>query len=499
MSIRTRLALGIVAVAVVLAVPLLMALRSLERLHDETSQLEDREFAASLMLGRMRAATEDLRRSETALGVVDDADSARTMMENDLARLASLSDSLSAFALDSAAHFVNLAVSDIRAHSVPQYDAARARRMDTVDSISTHTMLPALARIDRAIVAAERSLIASTRDRVRTTSAATEQAWETSAVMLVLAAVLVAVIAIWLTWSIGRPVRELETGMRRVADGDFSHRLPFRQDRPDEFGQLAESFTTMAEQLAEADRIKAEFMSVASHELKTPINVIIGYLQLLDEGIYGPLSPKQAEICRTIRTQGNSLARLVQQLLDVSRFQAGAGRIEPRPVVLHKFLTELEAAFHVLARQRGIGFDVVHGETLPETVLWDPDRMNETLGNLLSNAFKFTERGGRVELVVERLDGTMQLEVRDTGAGIPPDELAHVFEKFYQADNQSRASQKGTGLGLAIAKQIVEAHHGSITCDSAVGVGTTFTIVVPLDTDVPDPSPRPQLAASHST
>ena len=498
MSIRTRLALGIVAIAVVLAVPLLIALRSLERLHDETSQLNDREFAASLMLGRMRAATEDLRRSETAV-VVDPRDSTRAMMAADIDRLKNLSDSLSSFALDSAAHYVNRAVREVGAHAQPQYEAAIAGRTAVVDSISTGTMLPALARIEGAIVAAERSLIARTRDRVQIASQATEQAWETSAVMLVLAAILVAGIAIWLTWSIGGPVRELETGMRRVADGDLSYRLPFRSDRPDEFGQLAESFSTMSEQLAEVDRIKAEFMSVASHELKTPINVIIGYLQLLDEGIYGPLTPKQLEICRTIRAQGNSLARLVQQLLDVSRFQAGAGRIELRPVGLTKFLTELEAAFHVLARQRGIGFRVVHGDGLPETVLWDPDRMNEVLGNLLSNAFKFTERGGRVELAVERLDGSMQLDVRDSGAGIPPDELEHVFEKFYQADNQSRASQAGTGLGLAIAKQIVEAHHGTIHCDSTVGEGTTFTIVIPISASTPDSTPRPQLATSETT
>ena len=498
MSIRTRLALGIVAIAVVLAVPLLIALRSLERLHDETSQLNDREFAASLMLGRMRAATEDLRRSETAV-FAEATDTTRAMMERDIARLEKLSDSLSSFALDSAAHFVNLAVRQIAADTVAHYEAARAGRNDVVDSISTHVMLPALARIEGAIVAAERSLIARTRDRVQIASAATEQAWETSAVMLVLATILVAGIAIWLTWSIGGPVRELETGMRRVADGDFTYRLPFRSDRPDEFGQLAESFSTMAEQLEEVNRIKAEFMSVASHELKTPINVIIGYLQLLDEGIYGPLSPKQLEICRTIRTQGNALARLVQQLLDVSRFEAGAGRIELRPVPLPKFLTELEAAFHVLARQRGVGFRVVHGAELPETVVWDPDRMNETLGNLLSNAFKFTERGGRVELSVERLDGSMQLEVRDTGAGIPPDELAHIFEKFYQADNQSRASAAGTGLGLAIAKQIVEAHHGSISCDSTVGEGTSFTIVMPISADTPVPIPGPQLATSETS
>ena len=107
--------------------------------------------------------------------------------------------------------------------------------------------------------------------------------------------------------------------------------------------------------------------------------------------------------------------------------------------------------------------------------------MSEVLGNLLSNAFKFTDRGGRVELSVASVPEGVRMEVRDSGAGIPPNQLAHVFEKFYQADNQSAAASKGTGLGLAIAKQIVEAHRGSITVASQLGVGTSFTITLPVE------------------
>jgi len=144
-------------------------------------------------------------------------------------------------------------------------------------------------------------------------------------------------------------------------------------------------------------------------------------------------------------------------------------------------LDELERSFHVLAVQRGIDFRVVRRPGLPEEVSWDLERMNEVTGNLLSNAFKFTPSGGRVELDAAPAESDcVRLVVCDTGAGIPPDQLPHVFQKFYQADNQDSASAMGTGLGLAIAKGIVEAHQGQIRCDSTEGEGTTFTLVLPV-------------------
>jgi signal transduction histidine kinase len=220
-------------------------------------------------------------------------------------------------------------------------------------------------------------------------------------------------------------------------------------------------------------------VSVASHELKTPINVMVGYLQLLDEGVYGQLSPKQKEVHRTLVVQANTLLRLVKQLLDVSRFEAGGGRLEPRPIEVDHLLTELESAFHVLAMQREIHFHVERKEGVADEVYWDQDRINEVLGNLLSNAFKFTPKGGEVDLVLCPMDDGVQMQVHDTGAGIPPEQLPRIFDKFYQADNQKSARAAGTGLGLAIAKQIVDAHGGTIRCDSKLGAGTTFTIILP--------------------
>jgi len=279
--------------------------------------------------------------------------------------------------------------------------------------------------------------------------------------------------------------------MEEVANGNFTYKLQLSPSRSDEFGRLAASFEQMSKQLAELDKLKAEFVSVASHELKTPINVVQGYVQLLEEGVYGALNDAQKDVLQTLEVQIQTLARLVRQLLDISRFEARGGKLDVRRVQLGPFLDELERAFQVLALQRGIRFLVRRGDNLPGEVLWDADRMNEVLGNLLSNAFKFTQRGGEVELSIDSVDGTVTIDVRDSGAGIPPEQVPHIFEKFFQADNQRSASQKGSGLGLAIAKSIVEAHGGTIQCESNPGVGTTFSIVLPTRSTRRNSVPRP--------
>jgi signal transduction histidine kinase len=298
--------------------------------------------------------------------------------------------------------------------------------------------------------------------------------------VLAIALVFAAVVAVRLTRAVQQPVAELERGMAAVADGDFSQRINLDVSRPDEFGRLAASFDSMTRQLTELDKLKAEFVSIASHELKTPLNVIIGYLELLCEGVYGPITEKQREVIHVVQAQSHNVARLAKQLLDVSRFEAGGDKLEPRSISLSRLLDDLEKAFHVLAVQKGVRFLVTHGDGLPNDVVWDADRVNEVLGNLLSNAFKFTERGGEVELRVSREATDIHLEVRDTGAGIPAEQLPRVFDKFYQADNQRHSSRGGTGLGLAIAKGIVEAHGGTIRVESARGVGTSFQITMPI-------------------
>jgi signal transduction histidine kinase len=299
-------------------------------------------------------------------------------------------------------------------------------------------------------------------------------------------------VSVWLTRSVSQPVRELARGMEAVASGRFDHALRLTPARRDEFGGLAANFATMTRRLAELDRLRAEFVSVASHELKTPLNVILGYLALLEEGLYGPLGEEQRGVLRTVEGQARHLTRLVQRLLDVSRFRAGAGAVEARPMALGAWLDDLADAHRVLAAQRQLAFEVVADPALPSTVCWDADRMAEVVGNLLSNAVKFTPVGGRVTLTAEpapdfaasesaRPGPAVRLRVEDTGVGIAPEQLPRIFDKFYQANNQARAAAAGTGLGLAITKQIVEAHGGVIGVESTPEVGTRFVMLVPVD------------------
>jgi len=433
------------------------------------------------VLGRLREGLNAVRRQELALLFATTTDSStREQMAEQLAKARTLADSLNYFALSDQAREIMGALTRVETAAHAEFAATLAEKGHLADSISTRDFAPALARADSNVLIAETYLRTRTRDLVNHAAMNTDRAVNFSIAALFFAMLIAAVIAYRLTRSISRPVLDLREGMRAVADGDLNYQLSFQVDRTDEFGQLARSFEEMQVQLGELDKLKAEFVSVASHELKTPINVIIGYLQLLDDGIYGPLNEKQQEVHRTLALQADTLLRLVKQLLDVSRFEAGGGRLDVRRISLDRMLEDLERAFHVLAIQRNVNFRVIRRGDLPADVHWDQDRINEVLGNLLANAFKFTPQGGSVELSVEGMDDGVQVEVHDTGAGIPPDQLPRIFEKFYQADNQRAAATSGSGLGLAIAKQIVEAHGGSILCDSTPGVGTTFSITLPV-------------------
>lgn len=496
MTLRARLAAGLLAIAVVLVIPLGLALRSLEDLHQSALALRDKEFAASLLLGRIRVGTEDLRRAEDALVVVHDSASERRM-SHQITTLAAMADSLQSFSLDSAARNLRGAVATVASVANREYGAALARRSSLADSLSANGIRPAISAMEGWIGDAERSLRERSRDRVASAADAAEQARQFAGAVLLFAAGLATAIAIWLTHSISGPVQDLEAGMAAVANGDFGHRLTVAPRRHDEFGRLATSYDTMARQLTELDRLKAEFVSVASHELKTPVNVLLGYLQLLQDGGYGELTPRQREICHTLEVQCVSIGRLVKQLLDVSRFEAGGGRLDPRPFALGDFLDDLEASFRVLALQRSVEFTVARDPELPSQVAWDRDRISEVLGNLLSNAFKFTPSGGRIRLTAHAADDSVQMVVRDTGPGIPAEQVPRIFDKFYRADNQP-ASADGTGLGLAIAKNIVDAHRGTINVDSTPGAGATFTITLPRALPVKRPRTAPSYVPRHT-
>ncbi|GAB5601691.1 ATP-binding protein [Thermus sp. FJN-A] len=225
----------------------------------------------------------------------------------------------------------------------------------------------------------------------------------------------------------------------------------------------------------EAERVKGEFIAAVSHELRTPLAVIMGLAELLREE---PLSPSAQESVDLILESAFRLKTMVDNLLDTSRLEAGRFEVARRPVNLRPLLLDLARSFQGVARLSGVDFRV-EVEDLP-LLEADPDRLAQVVGNLLSNAFKFTPPGGLVRLAARLAGERLVLEVEDTGSGIPEEELPTLFQRYARTQNARARGVSGTGLGLYISRHIVEAHGGRVEVESQVGKGSRFRVILPL-------------------
>lgn len=481
MSLRQRIVLTLAGIALVLVIPSVYGLSALWTLREIVHDFRVRDAEALLSLGRLQqsvTAVSDAQVRYAALGDDPRAEVLRARVDSTSQVVArSLSElqqrGYGGPAQRAAEHWQDLREAIAAEHRLRALGEPRA------DTIQQQVLPPAFERMDalldpigRAIESRGSADVARAEQVVRTASQTT---------LLALAGTLLVAIVIGalLTRTLLRPIRELRHGMSQVAEGEFDPDVLGPTGRPDELGDLARSFETMTVKLRELERLKAEFVSVATHEIKTPLSVIRGYVTLLADGIYGTVNDQQKKTLEAVSTQTDRLARLVHRLLDVSRFEAGGGRLELRAIPVRPFFDELTGDFRVLAHQNDIDFQVRLDESLPEVVVADEDRLNEVLGNLLSNAFKFTGREGRITLAATRTRDGVGVEVADTGVGIPADKLPHIFEKFYQVENDAQPRSVGSGLGLAIAREIVEAHGGTIAAESEVGEGTRFRVVLP--------------------
>lgn len=230
------------------------------------------------------------------------------------------------------------------------------------------------------------------------------------------------------------------------------------------------------EQLREASEAKSRFLRSMSHELRTPANSVIGLTRLLTDPTGAPLSAEQREQIEFIRASADDLLRLVNELLDLSRAEAGALQPEPAPVDLAALLHELRGPAEPLLRP-GVRL-VVAAEAPP--VVTDAALLRHVLRNLISNAAKFTAEGV-VEVTASRRGDRVAVAVADTGLGIAPDDLARIFEEFYQVRTPLHPSTRGTGLGLPFAQRVAVSLGGSIEVESTPGVGSTFTLLLPLE------------------
>lgn len=475
MTLRTRIILTIGGVALLLALPALYAARQLDRLREFAQNTSSTHGAAYLAMGRLQAHLADLDRLERAYVAVPDAQGA-TRRDLSLGEAERQVEALTGagyedMSADARAHVERLRteIGNIDGMiAAGDTDGATARLESLKPLFAADSIIQTIAsEIDRR---SEREL----------TAAGTISAAALTTTLLALAACLFIAVLLgaWATQTVVRPLHRLRRGMAAVAAGEFAVPEGLVYEKKDEIGDLARSFRSMTLKLRELDRVKADFMSIATHELKTPINVISGYTELIQEGVYGEPTPKQQDALRSIQEQSRVLTLLVNQLLDVSRLEAGGMRLEITDVSVSDLFERVRRTFEVLARKEQLELQVELDASAPAIIPADGDRLrDQVLGNLLANALKFTPAGGIIRVRVSADPEHCYIEVSDTGTGMPADQLPHVFDKYFQIGEQARS--KGAGLGLTIAHDIVQAHGGTIEVSSTEGVGTTFRIALP--------------------
>ncbi len=277
------------------------------------------------------------------------------------------------------------------------------------------------------------------------------------------------------------PIKQMSTQATIIAHGYYSEQMA--TNRNDEIGDLAHSVNQMAEslkadlrKLQEVDSIKSEFMMIASHNLRTPITIIKGYLELIRNEA---LSQELSDLVGSIEASNQRLGMFAEDMLIISNIEAGENIFRLEPISFDGLFGDLIPEFESLSKEKGVKFTATIDE-IKAGVVGSKLYLRNAIWNFLDNSLKFTEEGGAIDFRIRQVGNNIQLEIKDTGAGISPDEMPKLFTKFHRGTSTQTYNYEGTGIGLYIAKLIIDAHRGDITVNSTLGEGTTFTVTLPI-------------------
>ncbi len=285
---------------------------------------------------------------------------------------------------------------------------------------------------------------------------------------------------------IGRPLELVTAAVHRMGRGDLGQRIP--EEGGPEAVELARGFNQMAANLATAQRLRQQLVADVAHELRTPLANIRGYLEAIEDGL---LAADEGTL-RILREESGQLNRLIDDLQDLAQAEAGALRLDRQPVAPAEILERATAAVRARAVEREITLVADASSEAPPVAI-DARRIGQVLQNLLNNALAHTSPGGRIAVGARRLDERfVEIAVADSGAGIAPADLPHVFDRFYRADSSRARATGGSGLGLTIARQFVEAHGGTIGVTSEPGRGSRFAFTLPIAPTPAPPDHRPR-------
>ena len=319
---------------------------------------------------------------------------------------------------------------------------------------------------------------------------ATEKLIGNFVIMIALIALLIlsisAISGIFFIKSIVQPIRDVSNIARRIAMGDFESRIEI--NRNDEIGELCDTINYMASELSQAENLKNDFISSVSHELRTPLTAIRGWGETakMSVGTDEELVNRGLDV---VLSEADRLSSLVEELLDFSRMETGRMTVVSQPLNISWLLSESVAMYVELSKKQGI--ELIYTKPQEEyQVLGDTNRLKQVFINIIDNAVKYTESGGQVLITQQIEEACVRISVKDTGVGIPAQDIDRVKEKFYKANKTVR----GSGIGLAVADEIIKQHQGLLFIESTEGVGTNATIVLPLY----EPEPEQETVADET-
>ena len=291
----------------------------------------------------------------------------------------------------------------------------------------------------------------------------------------VVALFFVALSGVFFVQTIVAPLQKINETAKLIAKGNYDVRIESEDKNEDEITDLAKSINTMINEVAVADKMKNDFISTVSHELRTPLTAIKGWGEMLKE-----LDGEDREISRrgteVIINESERLSHLVEELLDFSRMQSGNLTLRLEKIDVLAELDEAVFVFKERSKRDSIEINY-NAPEIPAPMMGDPNRIKQVFVNILDNAFKYNKQGGYVKVDAKVDDGVLTINFSDTGCGIAPEDLPNVKKKFYKANIQVR----GSGIGLAVVDEIIKLHNGDIEINSEVDVGTTVTIVLPIE------------------
>ncbi|HKJ93893.1 MAG TPA: HAMP domain-containing sensor histidine kinase, partial [Longimicrobiales bacterium] len=439
MTLRARYLLSLLGVIALPTLASLYALNRLNEVRDIASDLRSRAATGAFAVGRLRTELVDLDRYSREYVATLDPDLGRQMRDA-FAGVTGQIDELREAGFGSAMARAPFPLTELAAVVVHTDSLTRAGAADShgvaLDSATAYlrtTAKPTIAQAEASVGlladAINKESATMVDEAQRSTVAATTAA--TTAILGSVAGALL--LGILFAGFLIRPLERLRAAMGRVADGDFDVPPDLPLERRDEVGELFRSFRSMAMRLAELDRMKAEFVGVASHDLKTPISVITSYAELIEEELADTLGGRALDLVRSLGRQAEALAKRLNQLLEISRIEAGHARLGLEEINIQHFADGLRERYVPVASRKEVRLSVDVQDSAPQFLIADPDSLREDImGNLIGNAIKFTPAGGRVHVRIRGESGRLVFDVVDTGPGISADELEFVFKKYYQ-------------------------------------------------------------------